>query len=201
MYFFKSVITAVAITAATAAQADLFQFSYSADRVTGTFEGTAVGDLVTGLTDIHVNYSGGSSGPHVNWSATSDSSFVASFSGLSNSFSFIGVANWHPYQFYPENPARLNGHGFYMTTYPSSLAGASLVVGNSAIGLPSLMSIYTDGGPVTAILGADGSYSVHGWTLVNLTMVPEPESYALMLAGLGFIGGAIRRRKQKTTLA
>jgi hypothetical protein len=31
--------------------------------------------------------------------------------------------------------------------------------------------------------------------------VPEPETYAMFLAGLGLIGGIARRRKQKTTAA
>jgi hypothetical protein len=30
-----------------------------------------------------------------------------------------------------------------------------------------------------------------------VTAVPEPETYALMLAGLGLIGGIARRRKAK----
>lgn len=40
------------------------------------------------------------------------------------------------------------------------------------------------GGPLVI----DGSLSV-------LAMVPEPESYAMLIAGLGLIGAAARRRK------
>jgi hypothetical protein len=32
---------------------------------------------------------------------------------------------------------------------------------------------------------------------VAVTPVPEPETYAMMLVGLGLIGGIARRRKQK----
>ena len=48
-------------------------------------------------------------------------------------------------------------------------------------------------------LGGSGQH----WALDNLTIdqsaapVPEPETYAMMLAGLGLLGAAARRRKQK----
>ena len=34
------------------------------------------------------------------------------------------------------------------------------------------------------------------YTLVSVTAVPEPETYAMLLAGLGLMGGIARRRKQ-----
>jgi hypothetical protein len=36
------------------------------------------------------------------------------------------------------------------------------------------------------------------WQFVrNVTPVPEPETYAMLLAGLGLIGAAVKRRKAK----
>jgi len=42
---------------------------------------------------------------------------------------------------------------------------------------------------------SDGGMGVVG-ALVNVTPVPEPETYAMLLAGLGIIGAIARRRKQ-----
>ena len=36
---------------------------------------------------------------------------------------------------------------------------------------------------------------------LSVTAVPEPESYAMLLAGLALVGGLAQRRKQKTTSA
>lgn len=55
-------------------------------------------------------------------------------------------------------------------------------------------------GPITLEVkgssGGNASYS----GVINLTVVPEPEGYALMLAGLGVVG-YIARRKRKVQMA
>ncbi len=49
-----------------------------------------------------------------------------------------------------------------------------------------------------SVLGsAGGKYSAD----IALAPVPEPETYAMMLAGLGLLGFTARRRKQKAALA
>jgi hypothetical protein len=51
------------------------------------------------------------------------------------------------------------------------------------------------------ITGLDQSNGTAYWAMDNVnssvTAVPEPETYALMLAGLGLVGFAARRRKQR----
>ena len=44
---------------------------------------------------------------------------------------------------------------------------------------------------------ASGSQGVYSFTL---TSVPEPESYALLLAGLGMVGTIVSRRRSKSTI-
>jgi len=58
--------------------------------------------------------------------------------------------------------------------------------------------------------GAGGTLKLYYWdsnshdntgsisaTVTNTTPVPEPETYAMMLAGLGLMGAIARRRKAK----
>jgi len=46
-------------------------------------------------------------------------------------------------------------------------------------------------------IGCSGCTNQTDYTLVSVTAVPEPESYAMMLAGLGLMGAIARRRKPK----
>ncbi len=50
---------------------------------------------------------------------------------------------------------------------------------------------------LTFTSGASG-YSGAEIDNVSVTAVPEPQSYALMLAGLGLMGAVVRRRKNKS---
>ena len=55
------------------------------------------------------------------------------------------------------------------------------------------------GGDVTLTFAAGGKSDSFGGSLdnVSVTAVPEPETYAMLLAGLGMMGAMVRRRKQK----
>ena len=53
-----------------------------------------------------------------------------------------------------------------------------------------------------SLLNADGPFQGYtsDWVLTGtaVAVVPEPEAYALMLAGLGLIAGAVRRRRNSS---
>jgi hypothetical protein len=56
-------------------------------------------------------------------------------------------------------------------------------------------------GPITlTVIGTSGSNASYSGTM-NLTVVPEPEGYALMLAGLGVVGYIGRRKRRQTEAA
>ena len=65
---------------------------------------------------------------------------------------------------------------------------------SSGSGLPEVARVGLDGtGRQNVIVGASG-IAFHGVVVQSTSPVPEPETYALMLVGLGLVGFASRRR-------
>lgn len=73
----------------------------------------------------------------------------------------------------------------------SSLIITGTATGFSPYGLDNLQFNGTEN---TLISGLDG-------TQLDVTAVPEPETYAMMLVGLGLLAGVTRRRKNKLAVA
>lgn len=62
----------------------------------------------------------------------------------------------------------------------------------------SIQTIALNGNAIAALNGALGNQFAIGGTLSpGVAPIPEPETYAMMLAGLGLLGLAARRRRQK----
>jgi hypothetical protein len=93
-----------------------------------------------------------------------------------------------PYQNIDFTSATLNGDALQLY----SVAGGTME-GFFAPALP-----YT--GPLTLVVNGNSSagmgYNASYAGTLNIVPVPEPETYALLLAGLGAIGFVARRRKQ-----
>ena len=68
----------------------------------------------------------------------------------------------------------------------------------------ALLGLYVDGGPTAAVTGKIGGneyYNQTGSLTISQAAVPEPASWALMIAGFGLAGAAMRGRARKMAAA
>jgi hypothetical protein len=165
--------------------ATTFEFSYLPTSsiflhtpITGTFDGTASGDFVTGISKISVYFNGRAF--HGNGSLYAFhyerccqfviGGAVASFSGSHNNFRFSDDPTAESF----------NESNWFVSVAPGGGGGESTAA---------------------AFTRSLGEYAVENtnianWRLRPVTPVPEPESFALFLVGLGLIGSVVRGRKQ-----
>ena len=171
--------TALALTS-FAASAETFNFSYTfndASVLTGSLTGVLNGLFIDNVADVHVTLNGNefSGAPlyAAAWNAASQSwdnaiaPIISTNSALNN---FIFADANVPTDFGVSNY-------FYFTN--DSINGAQAFANNLNTG-----DIAQDA-PVT-----NGS-----WSIAVAAPVPEPESFAMLLVGLGLIGAAVRRRQ------
>ena len=174
----RHIACAAALLAATAANATTYNFSYTfgaGSVLTGSFDGTAPGNLITVLSNISVFRDGVEFGSgnlyNFGWTDSytmASGAAVASLDGLENNFLF----STSPWQM---------GGGFYsgqtFGMYPAS-----------AYYDPA--KAYVQGGSGWS-LADNANFSVTRW---SVTAVPEPASYAMLLGGLCLMGAIARRR-------
>lgn len=176
--FIRSAAFIVSMAAASLAHAEHFNFSYTFSNggpfIEGRFQGTANGNLVTDIKDVFVSVDGvrvRHTGSLQAWSydyvtQTWTDSAVASFDGYANNFIFAN-----------DTPAS----GNFYDTFLMVPVGADTQVQIVPYGY------YLD-------RSNDGSIQAR-WNL-TLAPVPEPETYGMLIAGLGLLGVAARRRNR-----
>jgi hypothetical protein len=161
------------------ANAATFQYSYDFDNgdvVSGMFDGTANGNLVTELSNISASYNGVAfNGSGSLFAASYDydlqwwtvGNAYASFDGTNNNFMLID------------------------SNYPVDTNFTNYIYSLAAYG-ESWTWFYN---PHRLISGNDSSNNFSQWHLAEVSPVPEPETLAMMLLGLPMIAWTVRRKK------
>ena len=166
--FIRNALLALLTVQALPALATTYNFSYTFDKysvVTGSFDGNANGNLITGLSDITASYNGVAFAKGANLNATGAffSQAYASFDGLQNNFSFYG--------------------GSFFSA--SSFSYMNTLFGYSAVTLSTPRAFDLD----------ISRSAAKNWTIAAVSAVPEPATYGMLLGGLGLVGFAARRRR------
>jgi len=169
------------------AKADLFNFTYTfhdGSFVSGSLVGDANGQFVDNVSNVSMSLNGNSFAGSPNlYSLSYDASHgwqntnpaKVSFDGSLNNFLFIDSD-------YPVNATYTNYFQFV------SFQGIA-----EAYSSPLGADVFDSGG---------NPIDPSRWSLANVTTpIPEPETYAMLLAGLGLLGFAARRRKLKEAAA
>lgn len=172
----KKILFAVLLAAIGSAQATVFNFSMSVGNVvtSGSFEGTANGNLITDLSNISLALNGVAvegSGTLFSAQFVENQYYwapgaVVSFDGKENNFLFINSD-------YLAGDYNFNAYLYSLSWYGESYSG------DSVQGIGAAMH----GSPVS-----------FGWQVAAVNDVPEPATLALF--GLGIAGLSVLRRKK-----
>lgn len=186
------------------ARADIFDFSYtfgSGDVASGSLTGTQNGNFVENVSAVHVFLNGtalAGSDLYQPYTFSAGCCYVnanpvISFNGNLNNFIFSdGLPVW-PYG--ATNWFSMNGTDidYWNTGSLGPLQWASVYVPSS----PYVSDSSINGLAIVSGHGFDASR----WSLTVAAPIPEPETYAMLLAGLSLLGFAARRRKMKLATA
>ena len=170
------------------ASAALYNFSYTFTggmSVTGSLTGNLVGDYVQNIGDVQVFFNGVQNtgtqyavnyNPSFGWDNTANAT-VSTNASLNN---FLFINSNYPSDLSYTNYFYMRNNGFYSDAY----------AWNSATGSGGFDYVYPS--------NPNYSTGIGHWSLTEATpvsAVPEPETYAMLLVGLGLIGFSARRRK------
>ena len=201
----KVALTAAIALGSIAANATTFDFSYTFDPtnvandvtnagetllVTGSFSATANGAVMSNISNVQLAFNGiAFNGPLLMEGLDSTGNFsstaVASLSGDVTQTNFV-IADADV-----STGAGLNNVSNY---FEISNSPAAITTGGQVFGIN--YNVTDANGNFVA--GSDLTATQSKWTFSAVTAaVPEPESIAMLLAGLGLVGAAVRRRKQQ----
>lgn len=184
----KFVVSAAMIFSAVTSHAELFEYSYTfgddavawgnsfgeGTVLSGSFDGSASGNLVTNLSNISASVNG------------------VALQGSGNLFAAFRDERG----FWVPGAAQVSFDGFENNFYFTDIQTNS---GRPNVGVEFLSrndwaNVYR-WDPQAQLYETGGTAS--RWSLSSVSAVPEPETYALMLAGLGMLLAIARRRTSK----
>jgi len=178
--FILGLVGAIAALAPASAQAALGDSLFATGgTITATFEGSDAGfDSNLALVVTSAGYNSGWIFPNHATAVGATFEFGTFAAGTSLDFQLFVFGNgqtWHT------GPGSGNADG---------LAHANVIynwngTGSTFVGFEDLYG------------GGDLDYNDHMFSFTNVAAIPEPETYAMLLAGLGLLGFAARRRKLK----
>ena len=114
--------------------------------------------------------------------------------GGNNSQNLSAPAGYSAYTWWGQDPASVYGTG---KTASFSITLDNVAVGTNTVGVSTYLATGTIVGQAFAS-NQYGNYSTFTTTAVSaIAAVPEPETYAMLMAGLGLMGFVARRRKNK----
>jgi opacity protein-like surface antigen len=170
----------LAVSFASAAQAEVYNFSYTFGGnglvIDGSMNGVLHGDLLDDISDVKINFNGNAFSGTLyqaawneqtnNWDNTLGA--VVSTNAAQNNFVFVDASE----------PANFHNNYFYFTN-------------NSSIGSEVFAVSYSRGD-----IALDNPANSHGGWSLAVSPVPEPAGGVMLLAGLGLMGVLARRRRQ-----
>jgi hypothetical protein len=182
MNILKTVIFSTALMLTSlAANAATYDFSYTfadSTALTGSLSGTLNGSFIDNISDVHVSLNG--------TAFTGAPLFAAAWNtathGWDNTIAPVVSAN-----------ASLNNFIFADANVPTDFGVSNYFyfVNDPASQGHEAFATNLNSGDIAL----DNPTNNASWSLVAVP-VPEPESYAMLIAGLGLLGVATRRRRQ-----